>query len=161
DVDDVFRGNRASETCLAARFKYRLAFSKLSKSWRHIAHCDDAKAPIAFVQQQQSEGGVAKSGRIRQHCLKYRSEVAKRTRYDTRAPRRGRLLLQRFGEVRGALTQFVEESRILDGNDGLVREGFHQCHLLVGERSDLNPVNGDRPYQVVAFDDWNREHCPD
>src|SRR5262249_35311109 len=116
DVDDVFRGNRASETCLAARFKYRLAFSKLSKSWRHIAHCDDAKAPIAFVQQQQSEGGVAKSGRIRQHCLKYRSEVARRTRYDTQDLRRGRLLLQRFGEVRGALTQFVEESRILDGN---------------------------------------------
>ena len=47
------------------------------------------------------------------------------------------LLLQRFGELAGALTQLVEQPRVLDGDHRLVGEGLHQRDLLVGEGSHL------------------------
>ena len=43
--------------------------------------------------------------------------------------RRG-LLLQRLGEIVGALAQFVEQPRVLDGDDGLRGEVLHQFDLL-------------------------------
>ena len=51
---------------------------------------------------------------------------------------RGRgLLLQRFGEIVGALAQLVEQARVLDGDDGLRGEVLHQLDLLVGEGAHL------------------------
>ena len=43
--------------------------------------------------------------------------------------RRG-LLLQRLGEIVGALAQLVEQPRVLDGDDGLGREVLHQLDLF-------------------------------
>ena len=48
--------------------------------------------------------------------------------------RRG-LLLQRFGEIVGALAQLVEQPRVLDGDDGLRGKVLNQLNLLVGERA--------------------------
>ena len=42
----------------------------------------------------------------------------------------GRLLLQCLGQLGVALLQFLEQPRVLDGDDGLVREGLQQCDLL-------------------------------
>src|SRR5262249_5819267 len=47
------------------------------------------------------------------------------------------LLLQR-------LPQFIEQPRILDGDDGLGGEVRHQRYLLLGEWSDLLAVNPDK-----------------
>src|SRR5262249_26022289 len=55
---------------------------------------------------------------------------------------RSRLLLQGF-------TQFVEQPRILDVDDGLGGEVLHQFDLLVGERSDFLAVDGDRSDQLI------------
>src|SRR5262249_13957447 len=47
---------------------------------------------------------------------------------------RGRgLLLQRLREIVGALAQFVEQPRVLDGDDGLGGEVLDQFDLLVRE----------------------------
>ena len=55
---------------------------------------------------------------------------------------RGRgLLLQRFGEIVGALAQLVEQPRVLDGDDGLGSEVLHQCDLLVGEWAYLLAID--------------------
>ena len=52
---------------------------------------------------------------------------------------RGRgLLLQRLGQIVGALAQLVEQPRVLDGDDGLGSEVFHQLDLLVGEGPHLS-----------------------
>jgi hypothetical protein len=48
-----------------------------------------------------------------------------------------RLLLQRF-------TQFVEQARILNRNDGLAGEAREQLDLLVGKRPDLLAEDGNR-----------------
>ncbi len=59
--------------------------------------------------------------------------------------RRGGLLLQR-------LPQFVEQPRVLDGDDGLGGEILHQFDLLVGERPDLAAVNADHSDQRVFLE---------
>ena len=52
------------------------------------------------------------------------------------------LLLQRFA-------QLVEQARVLDRDDGLGSEVFDQFDLLVGERTDLLAIDGDRADQLV------------
>ena len=62
------------------------------------------------------------------------------------------LLLQRLGEIVGALAQLVEQPRVLDGDDGLRGEVLHQLDLLVGERADLLAVDGDGADQLVVLE---------
>ena len=47
------------------------------------------------------------------------------------------LLLQRLAEIIGSLAQFVEQSRVLDGDDRLSGEVRNQLDLLVGEGKHL------------------------
>ena len=57
---------------------------------------------------------------------------------------RGRgLLLQRFGQIVGALAQLVEQAGVLDGDNRLGGEVLDQLDLLVGERSNLLAVYAD------------------
>ena len=53
------------------------------------------------------------------------------------------LLLQRLGQIVGALAQFVEQPRVFDGDDGLRGEVLDQLDLLIGERADLLAVDHD------------------
>src|SRR5262249_59168458 len=62
----------------------------------------------------------------------------------------GGLLLQRFA-------QFVEQARILDGDDRLRGEVLQQFDLLVGERAHLLAVDGDRSNELVLFEHWNEK----
>ena len=62
------------------------------------------------------------------------------------------LLLQRLGEVVGALAQFVEQPRVLDGDDGLRGEVLDQLDLLVGERPHLLAVDRDGADQPVVLE---------
>ena len=56
--------------------------------------------------------------------------------------RRRSLLLQRLGEVGGALAQFVEQPRVLDGDDGLGSEVLDELDLLVGKGANFLAVDG-------------------
>ena len=55
---------------------------------------------------------------------------------DLKHVRSGRLLLQGFA-------QFVEQPRVLDGDDSLDREVLDQRDLLVGEGQHLPPIDDD------------------
>ena len=88
--------------------------------------------------------GVADAHRVLQHRRKHWLKIAGRAADNLEHLRRSRLLLQRFREVSGALaevvgalTQFVEQPRVLDGDDGLGGEVRDQLDLLVGEGSHL------------------------
>ena len=61
------------------------------------------------------------------------------------------LLLQRFGEIVGALAQFAEQPRVLDGDDGLRGEVLHQLDLFVGERPHLLAIDADRADEFVIL----------
>ena len=68
------------------------------------------------------------------------------------------LLLQRFGEIVGALAQLVEQPRVLDGDDGLGGEVLHQLDLLVGERAHLLAVDDDGADQFVVLEHRHGDH---
>ena len=62
------------------------------------------------------------------------------------------LLLQRFGEIVGALAQLVEQPRVLDGDHRLRGEVRHQLDLLVGERPHLLAIDADGADQLVVLE---------
>ncbi len=61
--------------------------------------------------------------------------------------RRRGLLLQRLGEIVGALAQLGKQPRVLDRDDGLRGKTFDQLDLVRGERLHLLFVDADRPQQ--------------
>ena len=48
--------------------------------------------------------------------------------------------------------KFVEQPRVLDGDDGLGGEVLHQRDLLVGERPNLLAVDDDSADQRIIFE---------
>src|SRR5215467_10094646 len=90
---------------------------------------------------QSAEICLAKTRSVCKHGVKYRGELARRTRYDTQHLRGRRLLLQGLAQVGRPLSQFVQQPCVLDGDDGLVGEILNQLDLLVGERPRLLAID--------------------
>ena len=74
--------------------------------------------------QRVAEFGIANANSVFQHRVEDRLQIARRTRDDLQHLRGCRLLLQRLAQIIGTLTKFVEEARVLDGDDGLGGEVF-------------------------------------
>ena len=53
-------------------------------------------------------------------------------------------MLKCLGEIVRALAKLLEQSRILDGDDGLGGEVLNQLDLLIGEGTDLLAIDDDR-----------------
>ena len=70
------------------------------------------------------------------------------------------LLLKCLCQITSALPQFVEQPRILDGDDGLGREIRYECDLLVGEGPDLLAGQSERADQFVLFQHGDRQKRP-
>ena len=60
----------------------------------------------------------------------------------------------------GALTQFVEQPRVLDGDDGLGSEVLDQRDLLISERTNFLAVNDERPISLFSFSIGTPRQCP-
>ena len=80
-------------------------------------------------------------GRLDQR-IEHGLQIERRAADDLEHVGGGGLLLQR-------LAQLIEQAGVLDGDDGLRGEIPHQLDLLVGEWSDLLPVNADDCRSVV------------
>ena len=52
-----------------------------------------------------------------------------------------RLMLQGLAQLRVTLLNLLEQTHILDGDDRLIREGFEELDLLLGERPNLGATN--------------------
>ena len=66
------------------------------------------------------------------------------------------LLLQRLREVVSALTQFVEQPRILDGDDGLRGEVRDKLDLLVGEQTHFLAGQEECTNHFALVQQWER-----
>ena len=66
------------------------------------------------------------------------------------------MLLKRLRKIACALTQFVEQPRILDSDDGLSSEVLNQLDLLVGEWAHLLAVDENGADQLVVL---KHGHC--
>ena len=108
---------------------------------------------VAFTKIQIAEFRRANAGRVFQHGLETRARSSPGELEITFRTSRGRgLLLQRLAEIVGALAQFVEQPRVLDGDDGLGGEVLHQLDLFIGERPDLLAIDDDGADQLVLLE---------
>ena len=57
--------------------------------------------------------------------------------------------------------QFVEQPRVLDGDDRLGGEVRDQLDLLVGERANFLAIDGDGADDLIPFEHRNRHHGAD
>src|SRR5262245_5045219 len=121
--------------------------------------CTDAHAS-SLAQPEIAEFSAADTHRIFQHSFKYRLQFARRLANDLQHFGGCSLLLQRFAEIVGALSQLVEQPRVLDGDDGLSSEVLDQLDLLVGEGADLLSVDSDSADQFVVLEHRNGQYCP-
>src|SRR5262249_42685825 len=73
----------------------------------------------------------------------------------------GGLLLERLREIVGALPQLIEQTRVLDRDDGLRGKIRNQGDLLVGERSNVLVEYADRTHQLLVLDHRHDQQGPD
>jgi hypothetical protein len=59
----------------------------------------------------------------------------------------------------GALPEFVEQPRVLDGDGGLTGEVRDQGYLLVIERTNFAACKGNRTHQFVLLHHRNVKDC--
>ena len=64
------------------------------------------------------------------------------------------------GEFATGLLQLPKEPGVLDGDDGLVREGLQQRNLLIGERLDLESVYVQNADRLAVPKEGNSHHRP-
>ena len=95
---------------------------------------------------------LAKTGRGYGQRFEHGLQIEGRAADDLEHVGGGGLLLQQF-------TQFTEQPRVLDGDDGLGGEVRHQLDLLVGERPYLLAENVDGADQLVVLEHWNGEYA--
>src|SRR5207244_3595451 len=72
----------------------------------------------------------------------------------------GGLLVQRRGEFAVARLKLGEEAHVLDGDDGLIGEGFQQRDLLGRELSGIGASHGDRTNGVPFAQHRNYQNAP-
>src|SRR5262245_7132720 len=99
---------------------------------------------VCIVQVQYGELCTTEPGRIRQHGLEHRLQLAGRAADDLQHLRGRRLLLQRFRELARARLHLIEQPHVLDRDHRLVGEGFKQFDLLLTECPRLRAYYGER-----------------
>jgi hypothetical protein len=104
---------------------------------------------VSFAKPKRAEFGLTNAGGIRQHRLEHWLQCSGRSGDDAQHLRGRGLLLKGFAQIGRALTQFVQQARVLDSNDGLLREIVHKLDLLVREGTDLLAVDRDNADQII------------
>src|SRR5262249_48619091 len=66
-----------------------------------------------------------------------------------------------FGKLTGSRLHFLEQPRVLDGDDGLVGEGFEQFDLSVGKRAYLGAPDRNHPNCFTSTDQRLMQHGAD
>ncbi len=89
---------------------------------------------------------------VLQHGLEHRIQFAGRAGDDLEHLAGRGLLLQRLGEIVGALAQFVEQPRVLDRDHRLRGEILHQLDLLASEGTHLLAVDNESTDQLVVLE---------
>src|SRR5262245_34350722 len=106
------------------------------------------KRTVSFRPENIREIRLAQLGRRLDQRVQHRLQVERRAADYLKHVSSGCLLLQR-------LAQLVEQSRVLNGNDGLGGEVRNQRNLLVGEGANLLVVDVEETHDLISFlDHW-------
>ncbi len=112
-----------------------------------------------LAQKKNTSIGRTQARRRLDQGIEHRLQIEGRAADDLEHVGGGGLLLQRLGEVVGALPQLVEQARVLDGDDSLGGKVLDQIDLLVGECANLLAVDGDGADQFTLIEHRNQEVC--
>ena len=145
----LFRPRDAAQRTSSRGTQKRILSALFGKRARDIVHCDCTVA-ITLGQKQLSELSSTNSHRFLQHGSEHWLKLARRTADHLQHISGGSLLLEGF-------TQFVEEARIVDGDDGLRSKILYQLDLLVGERPHLPAINCDNADCLVLLEQRHSE----
>jgi hypothetical protein len=104
--------------------------------------------------------GPAESPGVLDDGLQHRLQPERRAGHCLQDVAERRLLLQRRGQVSIARLELLEESRVLDGDHGLVGKGLKQRDLLVRERIHLGTPELDRAHGRSLPQQWNTQRRP-
>ena len=100
---------------------------------------------VPLTESQHNVINPTNAGSALDDGVEDRLHVGGRAADDAEHLGRCRLMLQRLAQFRVALAEFLEQSHILDGDDGLVGEGLEKRDLIVGEGSNLQTANPNHP----------------
>ncbi len=101
---------------------------------------------------------VAQLSRMPGHRVQDRLEIGRRARDHAQDLARGRLLLQRRGEIGVPGLQLAEQPRVVDGDHRLVGEGPQQRQLGVGEAARLGASDPDHDAEVRPAEHGDHRH---
>ncbi len=87
----------------------------------------------ALTQSQRHVINPTNPSGARHDCLKHRLHICRRTADDAEHLGSCGLMLQRLAQFCVAVTQFLEQPYVLDGDHGLVSESFHERDLTIRE----------------------------
>src|SRR5262249_13915904 len=68
-------------------------------------------------------------------------------------------LTHRASQGLGLCFEFLEQSDVFDGDDGLIGEGLEELDLLVRKRPALAPADGDRSDRLIVAQQWDHENA--
>src|SRR5262245_46368236 len=120
---------------------------------------DGAKS-ITFEKPKIAERGLTDSGCICQHRIEDRLQLTGRTGDDLQYFRCSGLLLQRLGQIVGALAQFIEQPCVFNRYDGLCSEVLDQFDLLVGEAAYLLPIYANSTNELIILQHRDPDQRP-
>ena len=103
---------------------------------------------VPFDSVDRSVLSLTKPGRVFDERVENGLKIKGRAADDFQNFAGRRLLVQRLGKIAVAFLQFFEQPHVLDGDDGLIGEGFKQRHLPLGKRLHLR------------YDEWSSHQCP-
>ncbi|MGC2122413.1 MAG: hypothetical protein WA652_06120, partial [Xanthobacteraceae bacterium] len=112
---------------------------------------------LAIIEDQIAKIGLTDSGSVLQDRLEYGLQLALRGADDSQHLGGRGLLLQRLSEIVGALAQFIEQPRVLDGNYRLIGEVVDQRYLLVGKGANFQPIDAKYAFEFVVLEQRNKE----
>src|SRR5262249_8054771 len=134
EVGRLLGSNRLVESATRGGME-RTSSACLGKCRRYIVARDDAQSAI-FIQGEGPELRLANARGILPHRLENRPSFAPRGADDLEHVGGGGLLLQR-------LPQLVEQTRVLDRDNGLSCKIAHQLDLLLAEWPHVLAIDGD------------------
>src|SRR5262245_31312081 len=117
-------------------------------------HRDYAEG-VTFMQIHRAELGFADAAGALQHRLEHRLQLAWRTTDHLENLGRRGLLLQGFAYIISALTQLVQQARVLDGDEDLLGKIAHKLDLLVGKWPCFPAADEDSADSGRVVEQWH------
>src|SRR5262249_15654544 len=135
NVHRLLGSQHAGERCVGAWSNW-CALAGLGECWRGVVQGNWSKG-VSLPPIPGTEFGFAKPGGVLPHRLEHGLKLPVRARNNAQHLRGSRLLLKCLSKLACALLLGIEQAHVLDCNHRLVREGFSEFNLLLGERLHL------------------------